>query len=109
MGKIVNIQRDAIGLTDATLQDAVLNVTEAKRVFPDLIAIANKRDDITETYNAAVDAAAHKSGASKKAIKAVVRAIVKDKTRDMFAEASEFLDLLEAMAPGVADRHGDAA
>jgi hypothetical protein len=102
MAKVVHINRDTFGVTDATLQDAVLNVTEARQVFPDLLAIAHKRDDIIETYNAAVDAAAHKSGASKKAIKAVVRAIVKDKTRDMFAEASEFLDLLEAMVPGVA-------
>jgi hypothetical protein len=104
MGKVVAIQRDAAGVTGVGLEDAAIDVSEAQRIFPDLIAIATKRDDLAETYRAAVDAAAHRTGASKKSINACVKAMVQDKTRDMFAEAAEFCDLLEALVPGVAEQ-----
>lgn len=80
-----------------------VDVDELKRMLPELLALAERKADATDALAAGLDTAAYRCRVSKKAIRNLVKAMSKDKTRDMFAEAVELADLIEAVAPEVAD------
>ena len=84
-------------------QGRAADVRELRRMLPELLALADAKASTAEMFSAAIDAAAYSSSASKTAIRKLVTAMSKDKTRDMFTEAVELADLIEAVVPEVAN------
>lgn len=83
--------------------EKAINLDELKRMLPELVALAGKRQDAADCFAAGVDAAAYASHASKAAIRKLVTAIHKDTTRAALADASEVADLIEAIVPSAAE------
>lgn len=84
------------GAEDSSGEEAV-NLTELRRMLPELLALAGAKADAAAMFSAAVDAAAYHSQASKGAIRKLVAAMHADRLREAREEAAELADLIEAV------------
>ena len=88
---------------DISDEGAGIDITALKRMLPELLELAERKDDAAAMLAAGIEAAAYQSRAGKVAIRKLVLALHKDKTRTTLAEASEVADQIEAVAPEAAD------
>lgn len=74
-----------------------VNLTELRRMLPELLALAGAKADAAAMFSAAVDAAAYHSRVGKSAIRKLVSAMHADRLREAREEATELADLIEAV------------
>ena len=74
-----------------------IDLDELNRMLPELLELAEKKAAAADAFAAAVDAAAHRSRASKSAIRKTVTALHKGQAKAALEDATEVADLIEAV------------
>lgn len=79
------------------MSDVTIDLTKLNECLPELEKLWQEKDDATFAYGAGIDAVSDRCGIDKKALRKLVTALKKDKTKEVGEEARELADIIEAI------------